>query len=263
MSDRHTSTRLSALVTGAGKGIGKAIGLCLARAGYRVALLGRDADALRAVESEIVAKGGEARVLLCDVRAVREIETCVQTMTDQWGAFYLAVCNAGITGPTAVCEEISVKDWVDTIETNLHGVFYTCRAVLPGMKQARRGRVVFISSTSAKRPVRYRTPYAASKMALLGLARSLAAEVGPYGVTVNTLCPGVVTGERWDRVVCGFAAAEGTSVAEVEARYRCESLLGEFVPPGEVATLVTYLASADAGKITGQDINICGGLITY
>ena len=100
-------------------------------------------------------------------------------------------------------------------------------------------------------------------MGLIGFGRSLAAEVGPFGITVNTVCPGVVEGERWDRVVRAFANSEGVPVDHIEERYRRQAFLRRFVPPDAVAALVTFLASPAGRTISGQDVNICAGLLPH
>lgn len=262
MPEETSINRRVALVTGGGKGIGRHIALRLARGGLRVAVSGRDRDALEAVVSEIERQGGESKAFQLDVTEPEQVAATVCEIERHLGPVEVAVCNAGIAGPTAACEDISPDDWNKTLAVNLSGVFYTCRAVLPGMKAGGRGRIILISSTTAKRPVPNRLPYAATKMGMIGFGRSLAAEVGSYGITVNTICPGVVEGERWDRVAANFAAAEGISLEDVEARYKRESLLKRFVTPEQVADLVYFLCH-EGESITGQDINICAGLITY
>ncbi|MCH7614316.1 MAG: SDR family oxidoreductase [Nitrospinae bacterium] len=131
------------------------------------------------------------------------------------------------------------------------------------MKAKRRGRIINISSMSGKRPLVMRTPYTSSKMAVMGFTRTLAHEVGEFGITVNSVCPGATSGERIDRVIRNLAESQGRSEAEVTADFTDPSALKSLVDPEDTAELVTFLASDRAAHMTGQDINVTAGLVWY
>ena len=249
-----------AIVTGGGEGIGRAIAIALAQAGARVAVAARRREPIDAVETEIRASGGTALAVQADVTREAEVSAMVATTRARLGPIDILVNNAGIAGPTANAEDISAADWEDVHRVNLVGPFLCCRAVIPEMKERRRGRVIHIGSISGKRPLAQRTPYCASKLGLVGFARTLATELGPYDVTVNTVSPGATAGERIERVIASAASAQGKTVAEVSKAFLASTPLGRFVQPEDTARVVVFLASDAAANITGEDINVAAGL---
>ena len=164
------------------------------------------------------------------------------------------VLAAGIPGPTAPLWEQTPEDWDATVGANLTGVFLTCRAFLPGMIERGRGSVVAIGSMTGKRPLPGRTPYAASKTALVGLVRTLAWEAGRHGVRVNLVSPGPVEGERLD----GVLAAQGPGAREA---FTAASPLARFTTAGDVVAAVRFLCSDVS--ITGEDLNVSAGTVMY
>ena len=159
--------------------------------------------------------------------------------------------------------EIEPADWQETFDVNVKGTYLCCRAFLPSMMERQSGSVVIIGSMTGKRPLWGRSPYAASKMALVGLARTLAVEVGPYGVRVNVISPGGVEGERIEWVIRAQAEGRGISVEQAREELVSGSPMNRLVPPGDLAAVAVFLASDKAGSITGEDVNVSAGVVTY
>jgi len=179
------------------------------------------------------------------------------------GPVHTVVANAGVAGPTAPLHEITLDEWRDCVTTDLDGVFLTFRAFAPSMISARAGSLIAISSMTGKRPLTGRTPYAASKMGVIGLVRTLALELGPYGIRANSVCPGAVAGPRIEDVVRKQAAARGISEDEALAVFTGSSPLGRLVEADEVARTCAFLASDAAAAITGEDVNVSAGVVMY
>jgi NAD(P)-dependent dehydrogenase (short-subunit alcohol dehydrogenase family) len=179
------------------------------------------------------------------------------------GTVHTVVANAGIAGPTAPLHEISLDEWRDCITTDLDSVFLTFRAFIPELIDARAGSLIAISSMTGKRPLHGRTPYAAAKMGVIGLVRTLATELGPYGIRVNAVCPGAVTGPRIDDVIRRQAAAKGITEDEGRALFAAASPLGRLVDARDVGSACSYLSSAAASAITGEDLNVSAGAVMY
>jgi NAD(P)-dependent dehydrogenase (short-subunit alcohol dehydrogenase family) len=253
----------AALVTGAGRGIGRQIALRVAAEGARVVLTGRSTDALTRVGEEIERAGGYALVVPGDVRDEQSVNELVSVAREQVGPIELLVANSGIAGPTRELWELSLEDWEETLRVNLTGVFLTCRAVAPEMLERRSGAIVVIGSGTGKNPLAGRTPYAASKAGLIGLVRSLAWELGPHGVRVNLVSPGAIGGERLDGVIERQAAASGRSSQEVRATFVEGSALGQVASAEDVAAAVAFLLSEDARAITGEDLNVSMGWVMH
>ena len=252
-----------ALVTGAGRGIGRQIALRLAAEGARVVLTGRSTDALASVGEEIDRAGGYALAVPGDVRDEQSVNELVSVAREQAGPIELLVANSGIAGPTRELWELSLEDWEETLRVNLTGVFLTCRAVIADMLERRSGAIVAIGSGTGKNPLAGRTPYAASKAGLIGLVRSLAWELGPYGVRVNLVSPGAIGGERFDGVVERQAAATGRSPEQVRATFVEGSALGQVASAEDVAAAVAFLLSDEARAITGEDLNVSMGWVMH
>jgi NAD(P)-dependent dehydrogenase (short-subunit alcohol dehydrogenase family) len=249
-----------AIVTGGGKGIGRAIALALADAGARVVAAARERAAIEEVEAEIHSRGGDCLAVPTDVTRDPEVRAMVETVRGRFGTIDVLVNNAGVGGPTANVEDMSVSDWEEVVRTNLIGPFLCCRAVAPEMKRKRSGRIVNIGSITGKRPLAQRTPYCASKMGLLGFTRSLATELGPYNVTVNAVSPGATMGERLQSVISNAARAQRKTVEEMSRTLLASTPLGRFVEPQDTARVVVFLASDHAANITGEDVNVAAGL---
>ncbi|MBI3896581.1 MAG: SDR family oxidoreductase [Acidobacteria bacterium] len=250
-----------ALITGGGRGIGRAIALRFAREGAAVVLAGRSLTDLQAVEKEIRALGREALALFCDVGEDSSVQAMVQQAEARFGKIDLVVNNAGYFCSMASLQEMPDAEWDITVQANLTGAFYVCRATVAGMIARRHGSIILISSIGAKEAYPYAVPYSAAKAGLLGLTRALAAEVGPYGVRVNALCPGVVAGtEMHDKVSRELQRMTGVLPEERLAAARNSALLRQLPNPEAVAEAALFLACPESSAITGQSLNVDGGM---
>lgn len=251
-------TGRTALVTGAGNGLGRAITLALAAEGVRVVLVGRDRGKLDAVAAEVTAAGGPApRVARCDTADPAAVDALAVELADE--DVSILVNNAGIGGPVADLVDVEPADWDEVFAVNVRGVYLMCRAFLPAMTAAGRGDVINVASVTGKRPLAHRTPYAASKMAVLGLTVTLAWEVGPAGVSVNSLSPGPVRGPRMKRNFVATAAKEGITAAQAEHDYASRGALNRLVEEREVGDAVVAMLMMPG--LCGADIDLSAGMI--
>ncbi|WP_238006673.1 SDR family NAD(P)-dependent oxidoreductase [Dactylosporangium sp. AC04546] len=251
MTDRIAGR--TALVTGAGNGLGRAIALLLAARGARVVLSGRDRAKLDAVAAEI----GEAVVAPVDTASPASVAALAASLAAE--DVSILVNNAGIAGPVAPLWEVEPGDWDEVFAVNVRGVYLMCRAFLPPMLAAGRGDIVNVASVSGKRPLARRTPYTASKMAVIGLTTTLAHEVGPLGVSVNTLSPGPVEGPRMTRNFALEARRTGTTPAQAEAAFVSRSALQRMVTEEEVALATAAILNMPG--LCGADIDLSAGMI--
>ncbi|MBI3456379.1 MAG: 3-oxoacyl-ACP reductase FabG [Candidatus Rokubacteria bacterium] len=249
-----------ALVTGGGRGIGRAIALAFAREGAHVALVARTAVELEAVAAETRALGRKAVALPCDVTDSAQVEAAVRTAAEALGSIQVLVNNAGI----AVSAKLTDTDdalWARHLQVNLTGAFYMSRAVLPGMLAARRGRIINIASTAARQGSPYLAAYVASKHGLLGLTRALAMEVVASGITVNAICPGYVATALTRESARRIQEKTGRSYEEAVQALAAFSPQRRLVEPEEVAALAVVLASDEARGVTAQAWNVDGGAV--
>jgi NAD(P)-dependent dehydrogenase (short-subunit alcohol dehydrogenase family) len=252
-----------AAVTGGARGIGRAIALEYAREGADLVLASRSQEALEETRAMIEELGRKALVVPTDIRYEESVHNLADQALDHFGRVDILVNNSGIAGPTKPLWEITLAEWEETFAVNVTGVYLCCRAFLPGMIERRSGSIIMIASMTGKRPLFGRTPYAAGKLGLVGLARTLAWEVGSYGIRVNVISPGAVEGERIERVVRNQATAQGISRDEALRQFTSNSPLGRLVPPGDIAAAAVFLASDKAASITGEDLNVSAGTVMY
>lgn len=252
-----------AIVTGGGKGIGQAIATAFAEAGAMVAIAARGREDLDQVAAAISKRGGQCLALATDVSSPDQVGAMVAATVEKFGTVDVLVNNSGIGGPAANLEQITPAEWEETLSINLSGPFLCCRAVLPIMKHKRYGRIINISSISGRRPLPQRAPYTASKLGLIGLTRTLAAEVGRYNITVNAISPGATEGPRLDWVVQNIARLQGRTIEEVRQGLASAAALGRLVTAQDIAGGAVYLASELGRSITGEDLNISAGLHMY
>ena len=201
--------------------------------------------------------------MVTDLRETDQVTRLAETVSAELGDVDLLVNNSGIAGPMHVLWEIDLDGWEETVKVNLTAVFLCCRAFLPAMIERGSGNVVVIGSVTGKRPLHGRTPYAATKLALVGLVRTLAWEVGEYGIRVNLISPGAVAGERIERVIEGQAQTKGVSVEQARGELASGSPLKRFVEPEHVAAAVVFLASDAGASVTGEDFNVAAGLAMF
>ncbi|KAA9089323.1 SDR family NAD(P)-dependent oxidoreductase [Microbacterium radiodurans] len=247
-------TGRTALVTGGGSGLGAAIARALHRAGADVVVVGRDRGRLSSVADGL---GGRTRALVCDVSDAASVDRLRDELagTD----VSILVNNAGIAGPVAALTDIDVSAWDEVFAVNVRGTFLMCRALLPAMVARGSGDVINIASVSGKRPLAHRTPYTASKLAVIGLTATLAFEVGPAGVTVNSLSPGPVAGERMTRNLRLEAERSGSSVQDAEAAFVSRSALGRMVTEAEVGAAVVAMLRMPG--MCGADVDLSAGMV--
>jgi NAD(P)-dependent dehydrogenase (short-subunit alcohol dehydrogenase family) len=251
----------TALVTGAGNGLGRAIAVALGAAGARVILTGRTAATLSRTAA-LFADSGLARVAPADVSSAESVTALRHALSDDGGRaeeIDLLVNNAGTGGPVSEITGIEPAEWDEVFGANVRSVYLMCRAFLPAMYRRGSGDVVNIASVTGKRPLTRRTPYAASKMAVLGLTRTLAFEAGPRGVRVNSLSPGPCCGERMRSNFTREAAATGTTYQQAEEAFVSRAALHRLVGEDEVAAAV--LAMLRMPGLCGADIDLSAGMI--
>jgi len=238
-----------ALVTGAGRGIGRAIALALAHEGASVALVARTAAQLDEVKSRIQALGRPCLAAPADVSDAVQVGEAVGGVLDQWGGVDILVNDAGVQGPIGLTHQVDVEAWLRTIDVNLGGCFRCTHLVLPGMIQRRRGRIINLSGGGAVSPRPRFSAYGASKAAVVRLTETLAAEVAEYGVQVNAIAPGGVNTDMLDQIL---AAGEAAGADAVTARKQAAE---GGVDPQRPAALALFLASPRSDGLTGRLIS--------
>ncbi len=251
-----------AIVTGAAKGMGGPICAALAEEGAAVVLAGRDMEAIEAHEAALRDRFPKLETLTarCDVTDEAETSALAAAALERFGRIDILVNTAGVIGPIETpAQDVPLEDFRFVLEVNVVGTFLPCKAVIPSMIEAQRGRIVNLAGTSGLRGYRNRVGYSSSKWAVRGLTRTLALELGPYDVTVNAICPNVTNGDRMDRIVHGKAERTGRTYDEVYADFASQTALGRFVDEGDVAEAVRFLVSDRARNMTGHDIVVDAG----
>lgn len=251
-----------AIVTGGSRGIGRAIALELARNGAHVAICARNEVQLSSAQQELQTTGSEIFASVCDVRDPHSVETFVEKVKNHLGGnIDILVNNAGIY-KTEPVQEHSLETWNEVVDTNLTGSMLFCRAVLPSMLERKWGRIINVSSVSGRTGEIWGSAYSASKFGLIGFTQSLALETAPHGITVNAVCPGWVATDmsREQLEDPNWCKLNSTDPQDAISNACFAVPQNRFIEPDEVAGLVVFLASVAARGITGQSINICGGL---
>jgi NAD(P)-dependent dehydrogenase (short-subunit alcohol dehydrogenase family) len=249
---------LRVLVTAGGSGIGRAIVGAFAESGARVHICDISKETLAQCAKELPAVSST----LADVSVEADVERLFQDVRRSLGGLDVLVNNAGVAGPTGGIEQISPDDWRRTIDVNLNGQYYCTRLAVPMLREAKDGAIINLSSVAGRLGFPNRTPYAASKWAVVGLTKSLAIELGPAGIRVNALLPGVVQGPRQDRVIRARAELAGVSFGEIEAEVTNRASLKRMVTADDVAALAVFLCTHAGRNISGQALSICGDVQT-
>ena len=259
MTDRTLDGRV-ALVTGGGRGIGRACALALAGRGAALAVCARTRGEIDAVAAEIVAAGGRATSVALDVTDAESVAEATAEVAETLGPIDVLVNNAGIA-PSAPFEKIDDAMWAATLGVNLTGTFLCTRAVLGGMLARGFGRVVNIASIAGKVGFPYVSAYCASKHGVIGLTRALALEVAARGITVNAVCPGYVDTQLTDEAVERIVRKTGRTEDAARGALVQASPQGRLYAPEEVARIVAFLVEPGASGINGQAINLDGGAV--
>jgi NAD(P)-dependent dehydrogenase (short-subunit alcohol dehydrogenase family) len=243
----------TALVTGAGNGLGRAIALALAAEGARVICVGRTLKTLE----ETVSSVPDGRAVTADVSDEVSVADLAAAVADEHVS--ILINNAGIAGPVKPLRDIFPAEWDEVFDVNVRSVYLMCRAFIPPMVRAKYGDIINVASVSGKRPLIHRTPYVASKMAIIGLTRTLAFECGPLGISVNSLSPGPARGPRMARNFALEAEQSGITVEEAESRFVSRAALNRLVEPAEVGAAV--IAMLRMPGLCGADIDLSAGMI--
>lgn len=241
------------MITAAATGIGRAIAEAFLAHDCRVYVCDINEVAL----AEFAAADSRVRTFSCNVAKHADVDRFFDSLQAELDVIDVFVNNAGIAGPVASLEDVEPADWDRTIATDLSSVFYCSRRAVP-MLQSPGGCVINLSSTAALFTCPSRAPYVASKWGVIGLTKTMAAELGPRGIRVNVICPGSVEGERIDRVISREATLQNKSEAEVRQVLSGESALGRMMKPEEIANTAIYLASDLATGVSGQVLAVDG-----
>lgn len=248
-----------AVVTGGGKGIGRAISLAFAKEGADVVIAARTETALKETAEEINKMGGHALPFVADISREDQVNELVSSTVRNLGKIDILVNNAGIAGPTVPVVDLRIEDWNGVIAVNLTGAYLCSKAVLKYMIKNKSGNIINIGSMAGTKGLWRRSPYVVSKWGILGLTKTLALEAGIYGIRVNAICPGLVEGKRLDDVFSERAKVMGISPDLIRKRAIDDTPLRRFVKPGEIARTAIFLVSSNSDGITGQIICVNAG----
>ncbi|MBA3296089.1 MAG: SDR family oxidoreductase [Acidobacteria bacterium] len=248
-------SRRTAFVTGAGRGVGRAIALRFARDGYAVAAAGRSGEYLAQVSEALAATGVDVLPILCDVAVREDVTRAVAEAEQQLGPIDVLVNNAGVSesAPFATMDD---ELWERMLAVNLSGTYYCMRAVIPGMFARHRGRVINIASAAGKVGFAYTAAYVASKHGVLGLTRAVALEAHTRGVTVNAICPGWLNTGMTVNAIERIVAKTGRTTDDVRQTLEEMNPQKRLIEPEEVADVAAFLASPAADGVNGQAIDV-------
>lgn len=250
---------LNVMITAGGSGIGLAIAKAFLGQGHRVHICDVSDEAMAAA----VKAHPALRTAVVDVADPDAVDRWFDVAVKEMGGLDVLVNNAGIAGPTAAVEDMSVDGWRRCLAVDLDSQFFTSRRAVPVMKAQRAGSIINLSSTAGLFGYPFRTPYAAAKWAVIGFTKSLAAEVGRWNVRVNAICPGSVSGDRMDRVIAAEAKSTGRTEESLREEYTAGVSMKRFVKPEEIADMALFLASPAAAMVSGQAISVDGHTETF
>jgi meso-butanediol dehydrogenase / (S,S)-butanediol dehydrogenase / diacetyl reductase len=249
----------AAIVTGAGRGIGRAIALRLAGDGAHVAVAELDLAAAQATVADLTAAGHEALAVQVDVTNRAQCFAMAEQVLARWGRIDILVNNAGVI-KVRPWQELTDKDIDPTMAVNVKGVIYCCQAVAPALEKQRGGKIVNLASIAAKTAGTAFIDYNASKAAVTAITRCLAVHFAAFDVNVNSVCPGIVDTQMWQYLDYELGEAKGLPKGEALRQRVARALINRVEKPEDIAGAVAYLCSPDADYITGQSLNVCGGM---
>ena len=244
-------SRTRVLITAGAAGIGRAMANAFAETGARVCVMDMDKAALADCPEAWMRKEGS----VTDEDAVA---STVDAVCERWGGLDVLCANAGTAGPTASIDNVELADWRACVSVNLEGAFLAAKHAAPVMKTAGSGAIILTSSTAGIHGYPNRAPYAAAKWGVIGLMKTLAMELGPFGVRVNAICPGAVEGARMEGVLSREAEAKGMTRDQVYEGYASGTSMRSFVTAGDVANMAVFLGSDAARLVSGQVIAVDG-----
>ncbi|MDN7899225.1 SDR family oxidoreductase [Burkholderia cepacia] len=253
---------LRVLVTGGASGIGLEIADAFAECGGRVHVCDASQPAIAALADRPPrAAAGAISATLADVSNPAAVERVFADVSTRLGGLDVLVNNAGIAGPTGGIDEIDPVQWEQTVAINLNAQFQFARRAVPLLRESKHGgAIIALSSVAGRLGYAFRTPYAATKWAVVGLVKSLAIELGPLGIRVNAIQPGIVRGPRMRRVIEARAQQLGIGYDDMEKRYLEKISLRRMTDPAEIAATALFLCSPGGHGITGQAISVCGNV---
>lgn len=249
---------LRVVISAGASGIGRAIAETFHSHGARVHVFDVAPEAVAACRAQLP----DVTAAVADVADVAQVDAFFDAALADLGGLDVLVNNAGIAGPTAGVESIEPADWDRTVAINLNGMFYCARRAVPPLRESAHGAMINLSSVAGRLGFAYRTPYAATKWGVVGFTQSLAKELGPDGIRVNAILPGVVEGERIQRVISARAETLGKTYAEVERDNLSKVSLRRMVSPYDIANMALFLCSPAGQNISGQALSVCGNVET-
>jgi NAD(P)-dependent dehydrogenase (short-subunit alcohol dehydrogenase family) len=248
-----------AIITGASKGIGRALSLCFAREGASVLCAARSTDLVHETAAMVKQAGGRALAVTCDASKEDDVQRMIAEAVQAFGKITTLINNAGDGGPTKPVEDYTMDDWLYTIHSCLTSSYVCTRFVVPEMLKAGGGAIVNISSGAGRRGLPYRIGYCSAKAGQVGMTYGMALELGPRGIRVNCVAPGAVEGDRIDRVIAGQAQMRGISVDEMRQAMLERSPLRRMTTADDIAAAALFLASDLARNISGQVLAVNAG----
>lgn len=248
-----------AIVTGAGSGMGKATAVSLAQAGASVMISDINLENAKAVAQELKSAGLSAEAIHTDVSKEKDAIALVDTTIQRFGTLDILVNSAGVSRSLPFVE-IDEQEWDRVFNINVKGVYLCCRAAVPHMMQKKYGKIVNFASIAGKEAFPTFVHYSASKFAVMGITQGLAKELASFNINVNAVCPGVIRTNLWEELLDQMSEQQGITREEAFQEFTKDIPLRRPQTPEDIANLVTYLSSDISMNMTGQGINICGGM---
>jgi NAD(P)-dependent dehydrogenase (short-subunit alcohol dehydrogenase family) len=242
------------LVTGGASGVGRKVAEVFLARGASVHVCDASAEHI----DDLLNKHPDATASLCDIGDSAQVGSAFDDFRAKYDRLDVLVNNAGVAGQTGSVEDLGVEHWDRCVDVNLNGTFYTTRLAVPFMKKQEGGAIINMASTAGLFGCPNRSPYAASKWAMIGLTKTWAMELGPHNIRVNAICPTCVEGDRIDSVIDSDAANRGLTSEEIRDVYKRQTSMRTFVTADDVANMALFLASEQAARISGQTIAVDG-----